>query len=515
MPSRTSDEELEALASLELDFNPDHKPRPASTKVWMPDLNPTQLKIFNDTAPFILAYGEKGSGKSIGAEHKMVRHVYENWDALGLIVTPSIRTGKFGVIHDLETLILPAWEEGIGMEWIPSKLDPNTKDRILKVGNRHGGWSTILQIAIPYAEAIAGRIKGIHPSFILPDELTDCEGRDYFTLIAAQLNRRRHIQGPQQYVATCNPKGPSNWVYQVFFEEPFNHETGERDKSFSVYHVPFRENAHRPEMASYLETLERAVKGDPIERARLIEGKWIERPTGEALFKQHYSAERHVVGDLRLGTGLTPVPWAPCAIGYDLGQVYSTAVFMQLVPLEKESIWIVFDEICHLNEKILYKNMANKIVDRILAWNKAVGRKMAWEHIADDSAVNQWRPGGGGSYDAWDFEKEFNRAGLLHNLPQMKMIGCPKGAGSIEARVRMTQSKLHQDTILVSAQCPWIQETLLMLEGRKDEPLKPKKTARGLIHVFDAMTYPMLKHEISGASAASLASAPVSAIHAA
>jgi hypothetical protein len=511
MPSQTSEEDLELLASLELDFDPGRKPRAPIAKAWMPDLNPTQLKIFNDSAPFILAYGEKGSGKSIGAEHKMVRHCYENWDALGLIVTPSIRTGKFGVIHDLETLILPAWEEGIGMEWIPSKLDPNTKDRILKVANRHGGWSTILQIAIPYAEAIAARIKGIHPSFILPDELTDCDGREYFSLIAAQLNRRRHISGPQQYVATCNPKGPSHWVYQVFFEEPVNHDTGKRDESFSVYHVPFRENAHRPEMASYLETLERAVKGDPVERARLIDGKWIERPTGDALFKDHFSTDEHVIGDLKLGTGLSPVSWVPCTIGYDLGQVYSAAVFMQPVPVDGKNVWIAFDEICHLNERILYKNMAKEIVERILDWNKALGRKMSWEHVTDDSAVNQWRPGGGGSYDAWEFENEFNRSGLIHSLPQMKMVGCPKGAGSIEARVRMTQSRLHQQELLVSAQCPWVQEMLLGLEGKKDEPLKPKKTARGLIHIFDAISYPMLKYELGGHSAGT-GSPPVSSI---
>ena len=513
MPSNASDEEIEALASLEADYEPDHKPRASKRKPWMPDLNPTQKRVFNDANPFILCYGEKGSGKSIGAEHKLVRHCYENWDALGLIITPSIRTGKFGVIHDLETLILPAWEDGLALEWLPSKLDPNTKDRVLKMANVHGGWSTILQIAIPYAEAIPSRIKGIHPSFVLADELTDCEGRDYFTLVAAQLNRRRHINGPQQYVATCNPKGPSNWVYQLFIEEPLDKDTGKRDENFSVYHVPFRENAHRPEMANYLDTLERAIKGDPIERARLVEGKWIERPTGDALFKANYSPERHVIGSLRDGTGITPVPWAPCTIGYDLGQVYSAAVFMQLVPLEDKTVWVVFDEICHLNEKILYRNMAKEIVGRILDWNRHLGKKMSWEHITDDSAVNQWRPGGGGSFDAWEFENEFNRAGLIHGIPQMKMVGCPKGAGSIEARVRMTQNRLHQDTLLVSAQCPLTQEMLLMLEGKKDEPLKPKKTARGMIHVFDAMSYPMLKYELGGSSA--LGNAPVSVIHSA
>jgi hypothetical protein len=507
-----SPEEMEALAALELDFEPDHAPRKTSQSAWSPDLNPTQKKIFDDTNPFILAYGEKGSGKSIGGEHKMVRHCYENWDALGLIVTPSVRTGKFGVIHDLETLILPAWEDGISLEWIPSKLDPNTKDRIMKVANRFGGWSTILQIAIPYEEAIAGRIKGIHPSFVLMDELTDCEGTDYFSLIAAQLNRRRHINGPQQYVGTCNPKGPSNWVYKVFFEDPVNKETGESDKRFSVYHVPFRENSHRPEMSGYLSTLELAVKNDPIKRQRLIEGKWVEMPTGDALFKGHYSPDRHRIGVTHEGTGIVPLKGFPCTVGYDIGPAYTAAIFMQLVPTNAGLVWLVFDEVVHLRKKILYRAVAREIVDKILMWNKVVGEKLTWEHIADDSAVNQWRAGNTGSYDSWEFEIEFNKAALLHNIPVMKIVGCPKGAGSIEARVRLTQGKLMSDCILVSAQCPMVHSSLLTLEGEKDNPLRPKKTAEGMIHIFDAFSYPILKHELRGGNPA-VGGAPVAAVH--
>lgn len=514
MPNRDlSSEELAAIAAFEmLAYEPPRKPvskKEEPTPGWLPDLNPTQVKMFNDEKPFILAYGEKGSGKSIGLEHKMVRHCYENWDALALIITPSIRTGKFGVIHDLETLILPAWEEGIGLDWLPSKLDPNTKDRVLKLANRHGGWSTILQISIPYEEAIASRIKGIHPSFVMADELTDCDGRGYFTLVSAQMNRRRNIQGPQQYTASCNPKGPSNWVYQVFIEEPTDPVSGVRDPNFSVYHVPFTENAHRPEMKGYLETLERAMKGDPIERARLIDGKWIERPTGEALFRNHFIADRHIIGNAREGTGLVPMKGYPCVVGYDLGQVYSAAVFLQRVPTETGSVWIVFDEVVHLNEKILYKNMASEIVDRILAWNNALHAKLPWVHLADDAAVNQWRPGASGSYDSWEMEREFNRAALLHGLPEMRIKGVAKGPGSVSSRVRLVQGLLTNDSLLVSATCSASRDMLLMLESSKDDALKPKRTAAGHIHVFDALSYPILYDELGGSMTSSLA-VPVS-----
>lgn len=504
MSKTLNQEELAAIAAAETleAYEPERSPKKAKEEPppgWEPELNPTQRLIFHDASPFILSHGEKGSGKSIGAEHKLVRHCYENWDALGLIITPSIRTGKFGVIHDLETLILPAWTEGIGLDWLPSKLDPNTKDRVLKIANRFGDWSTILQISIPYEEAIEARIKGIHPSFCLADELTDCNGRGYFTLITAQMNRRRHIHGPQQYVATCNPKGPSNWVYQVFFEEPVDKVTGERDPNFAVYHVPFRENSHRPEMAKYIETLERAVRADPIARARLIEGKWIEQPTGDSLFRNQFRPDRHIVGDEKAGTGLLPVKGLPCVWGYDLGQVYNAAVLLQYVPLKNGPIWMVLDEVVHLREKITYRQMASEIVERMLEWNKVTGTKIPWEHVADNSAVNQWRPGGQGSFDSYEFEKEYNRAGLLHGLPQMRMRGAPKGSGSVGMRVRLVQGLLTNDSILVSAQCRHTKEMLMMLESEKNtDDLRPRKTVAGHIHVWDAMSYPIIANEIGG-----------------
>lgn len=437
------------------------------------------------------------SGKTLGAAHKLVRHCYENWDALGLVITPSIRTGKYGVVHDLESLVLPEWEKGIGLEWLPSRLDPSTKDRVLKLANRFGGWSTILQISIPYAEAIPGRVKGISPSMIMADELTDCDSREYFTYMVGQLNRRRNISGPQQYIGTCNPKGPSNWVYKVFWDECVNPDTGARDRNFSVYHVPFRENAHRPEMKNYLETLERAVKGDPVEKARLIDGRWVERPTGAALFRDYLVLSRHVVGDAKAGTGLVPVKGCPVVCGYDLGQVHNAIVLMQHVVTNSGPVWIVFDEIVSIGKKALYKNLAIEVCQKVLDWNEAVGEKLAWEHITDDSAVNQWKPGSG-SYDAWEFEREFGIFAIKNGLQQMRMRGAPKGSGSIEARVRLVQAKLHQDQLLISDSCKHVKEALMMLEGRKDEPMKPHKTAAGHIHVFDALTYPMINAEIHG-----------------
>ena len=483
-PVKEIDEVADALMA---DIAPDTPPAPTSNEGWNPRLNPTQKTIFNDPAPFVLAYGEKGSGKTIGLLYKLVRHCYENQNALALIVSPSIRTGKEGVLFDLENLVLPDWEKGIGLQYTTARLDPNTKDRHLWIANCHGSWSKVLLVSIPFAEAVEPRVKALAPSIVYVDELTECKGRSYFTFIAAQLGRRRDIDGPQQYTASCNPEGPSHWVYKVFLEEPLDGETGKHDQDFSVHHVPVKENVHNlPEQ--YIHQLEQILKNDPIEYRRLIEGEWVDRPTGEAIFSEYYQEALHLKGNRIKGTGIHPVPGHPVIIGYDLGQVNSSVTFMQVIPTHQGNIWLVFDEIDHINKKILYKRLAQEITDRMDYWSKIKDYQFKYQHISDSSAINQWHPGGQGSYDAWDMER--------YSDGRIQMVGCPKGRGSVEARVRLLTSKLFQDELYVSALCTNTEEMLIHLESDSKDPMKPKRSK--WIHKFDSLTYPLLKLELNG-----------------
>ena len=185
----------EELESAEAPAPPRAEKVTTSSAGWSPDLNPTQQKIFDDPSENVFGYGEKGSGKSIGFGHKIVRHAYENDNALVLVIAPSMRTGNEGIWHDLETLILPAWKEGIDLEYTQSKLDPLTKDRHRWIRNRFGGWSKLLLMSIPYGSQVQTRVKGPAPSMVYVDELVNCDTRDYWTYPAGQLGRRRGIEG--------------------------------------------------------------------------------------------------------------------------------------------------------------------------------------------------------------------------------------------------------------------------------------------------------------------------------
>lgn len=499
--------ELQELLAERLNETDDDLPQQPPGEVadagWEPDLNPSQKKIFDDPAQFILAHGEKGTGKSVGCLHKLVRHCYENENALVWLISTSIRTGAEGALYDLENLVLPQWGHGMGLQFTQSKLDPNTKDRHLWVGNRFGGWSKVLIISVQNGHRVQDKVKGPAPSMVYVEELTNCHSRDYFTYPAAQLERRRNITGPQQFVASCNPEGPSHWVYQVWWVDCVDPDTGVRDPAFSAHHVPITENLHRLP-PRYIDNLNKIIK-DPIERRRLIDGEWIDRPSGSALFRSMFDKNLHVKGDYYKNVGLKPLAHHPILVGYDLGSAHSSVTFMQCIPTKEKKVWLVFDELVKVDQYIPYKELTLEILQRMTYWSDLVKFNFHFEHISDNSAFNQWRPGSGdkGSFDYLEIYK--------HSGERIRMRPAPKNNGSIQARVRMVMDMLCQRELLVSATCPKTVDMLQFIECKPqkrtasglpdydpDAPFTPKKCP--MVHPFDSMTYPMFELMLGGLS---------------
>jgi hypothetical protein len=80
------------------------------------------------------------------------------------------------------------------------------------------------------------------------------------------------------------------------------------------------------------------------------------------------------------------------------------------------------------------------------------------------------------------------------------MKAAPKFSGSVEARVRLTISKLQSEEIYVSAQCTAVVKMFRNLvsekPGKTYDPnisFKPKRSI--YLHAFDAMTYPIMYNE--------------------
>jgi hypothetical protein len=482
---------------------------------WRPSLTPTENKIFDDLALYILAAGEKGSGKSVGCLHLLVRHCYEENDALALVLAPQIRTGKEGALYDLQW-VLDIWKNGnwkdrtqtertdggMGLQYTEPSLDPNTKDRILLIQNRHGGWSKVILISIPYAEVVEKRMKDLSPSFVYVSEITELESKAFFTYVSQQLGRRRGIEGPQQYVASCNPEGPSHWVYEVFFVDCMDAD-GNRDPDYSVYHVPIEENRKNlPD--GYIERLMKLYK-NPTDYARLIEGQWIDRPSGEAIFRIWFRPEFHVrppanSEEYRRNFGLLPIKGYPLILGYDPGPANFSVHFEQMIPCKDKVIWIVFDELNYVGQRKPDFVIIPRVVDRMDYWNSVLGGTASFVHIADESAFTHLRSDG--TYDATRIKA------LSKN--RIKLRACPQRTkdlrNTVPIRVQMVISMFQDETLFISATCKKTKEMIELLVSEKanvekyDEyaGLRPKRSP--YLHPFDSMTYPIFFFQLNPAA---------------
>lgn len=510
--------------SPELFLPPDYKPDPGSQEGWEPRLNPGQRNVFHDPSMVVLASGPKGSGKSIILTHCDIRHCYENDNALCLIIVTYITAGSEGIWHDLENFSLPAWRDGnrypdwlngvphprageymdrgIGLHYTDTRLDPLTKDRHIWIATQEGGWSKILLKSIPHGTQVEGRIKGPAPSRIHVEEITNCDGPQYYTFPAAQLNRRRGIRGPQQFTASCNPDGPSHWVYKEIVEKERD-ENGVKNPDVSVHNIYIAENL--PNLPpDYQKRLNLTLR-DPYQRRRLIDGEWIDVPSGDAIFKDYFAPEIHVKGDASKGIGLIPLKGHPIIVGHDPGPKNYSIHFMQRIPTMDPSrplVWSVFDELNFVGQYKPYDVVAKTLAKRIRYWieHPQAGFQFVFQHIADEAAFTQRNSRG--SFDARDMQIEAKKHGLM-----LKMMACPKGADSQPQRVQMVIDYLLYEIMYVSAMCDKTVDMLRLIpskqlkEGEYDPyaGLRPQKGPH--LHPLDSMTYPMWRYRVRPNSA--------------
>lgn len=490
---------------------------PEKKKKWRPRLTAAQQRLVDCTTRNILAWSEKYSGKTWGCLTKLVRHCYDNKNALAVIIVKekSMAT-KGGSWDKLVNMILPTWrdgnrdkdgkliDDGLGIHFSDVKHDENHSP-MLFIQNRHGGWSRVVLVSAPHASQIRARMRGYEASFVFFDELTSVDSEIYFTAINMQIGRAQGIP-LQQFLGACNPEGESHWVYQKFFVQPLNEETGETDPDFEEIYFPADEN--RVNVGDrYFDDLAKTLKNDPIEAARMIDGMWKERVAGDGLFSDVFNPLIHLRPLTEDGTPhgsaiLMPNRNYPIILGLDPGAVYNAWTFQQHMPIDGAMRWMWFDEVTVLKKKISYPTLVPIVMKRIRWWFDEVGGDLPLVGISDDSAFTVFRPGQG-TYDVLDIQRVWEANRFKFRLEPLKIRACPKFNNSRVARVQILQSALGQDEVVVST---WCKRSRAMLEGLRSEPQKegaafdPDKATTPLrcdhLHTFDSRTYPMLAGKV-------------------
>jgi hypothetical protein len=528
-------------------------------ELWEPPLTKSARAAYYDESPFVLMYGERGTGKSMGAYHKAIKHAYRYNDALVLIIT-RIRAESGGAWEDITSQaewdsgplkgqpkgILETWRRELNIEygnfstaaftetlWTPYK-DSSQNIRV-DIRNQHKGVSRIYYKSMENASQLIDRIKDIKPSFILIEELSNFHDPAYFTAIVQQLGRRGSVpHDAQQYVGTCNPAktGQKHWVYKQFFVLPHKLRQDAIDKlethtfnpslyhpqknpegdilewnqDYSVYHVKMTENQFMaPEVkANYISRLVESARHNPAEYERSIEGKWVPDLQGEALFSGFWVKINHMFGDPRKNTGFMPKPGAPCLIGYDPGNVNNARVFMQRhhLPNRGASLYRVFDDLVFTDRKLKIETLVKAQLDLQCEWVQRCGFIIGWLHISDEQALTHWNHHG--SYEFQQIHKWSTR--LIEETPRYQEAGLrpivllapKKGANSKTGRVESIRDKLLSERLLVSARA---RATIAMFDELRSDPKNsdhPMKARDGHIHTFDALSYPIYYFDLRG-----------------
>tara|TARA_R100000005_G_scaffold96111_1_gene80783 strand:- start:4395 stop:5156 length:762 start_codon:yes stop_codon:yes gene_type:complete len=238
----------------------------------------------------------------------------------------------------------------------------------------------------------------------------------------------------------------------------------------------------------------------------MVLGEWVDVPLGDAIFKPYFHDNIHIVGGGK--ERIVPNPEYDVIIGYDLGQVHHGIVFMQQVIGTNKTIWAVFDELVINNEKISFEELVVRLMRKMSKWNRVMNWSFRYRHYSDNSAFNQYRPGGqNGSYDVLDIERISKKKGETFDLEPIRMKAAPKFKGSVEARVRLMIQKLQDHELIISRNLKHTKAMFYNLvsekvkEGKYDPSAMFKPKRSNYTHTFDALTYPMLSLDVGPAYA--------------
>lgn len=497
--TKYTDTELESLSQVYGRLNGQKKPAQKPVlEEWEPALSPEQKVVFYANERFQLVHGERFSGKTYCVGHKLVKHAWMHHNARVLIVTGVRRQATSGgvwskIIDD----ILPEWEKNLdGFEYNPPR-QTQEKDTICEIKNRFGGTSLLHLISIPHGGRLADRIRGIEASMIFVDELVGIGGEEYLTDLAQQLGRLTHIPiEEQQYVAATNPDGPSHWVYKKWWG--YTDEEGVYRppmKNSAQHHLSIGGNPSPRAQEYYRDVVIPLVSHDRVEYERLVEGKWVDRPSGAAIFRENFVPELHVIGDA--ADFLHPSTKYPIEIGYDIGDVNHGVAFLQQRFTAEKTVWTVFDEIVLTDRRVSIEQLVPKILAKMQYWCEEEDFRFTFQHISDKSAFNRFRSSTG-SYDHKQVEDI--SAKLLRQYPMLsqsiRMKECPKPSGSVAGRVKIVQSLLSNNALLVSGKCPRYIDALKNLASEKDDPFEPHRSPH--LHIHDAVSYVLFYNGLGG-----------------
>lgn len=486
--------------------------------LWIPDLFPKQLEVFNNKSRSLLVDGPRKSGKTWATLAKIVRHLWETPGARVAMFSKTLKNSKDGgTWMDLHRITLPEWIDAkIGLKYttltsegIPGpKVDGQTRTPYFRVTNAHGGESELMLFSLDYDHDVEDKVKEQRFSMIYFSELSKFMDRKILSATMAQL-RMPHLRfEDHQWISDTNPseEGESSWIYQVWYvERNLSYEDySERQKKLEQTVLPeklflqFRNGLGLvrivPEENPYLDPreldeLKTNYGYDPGLYARYVEGKWVYgQGDSSRHFRAFFKKNVHVLGSIEAVQEqhwelLNPSPSCVELIsGWDLGDVNHAAGLVEKQFVGNESHFFIVDELVSLDKDISHEEFTLEFMDMVADLEKDAGHSFnldrAW---SDRSSIEKYSA----SADTYPYLQVY-----ASSKERIFLRGVPKPANSVRNRVQLYKLLLARNRIHISAHCTHVIHMSEYLKKGTDRltyvvPNEDK-------HSFDWVTYLLL-----------------------
>ena len=461
---------------------------------WLPDLVPAGYDLFNEYRRFILLHGARKSGKSLAADHKICRHLWENDKARVGIICKTLRNGKVGVWRDLTGTIIPMWlKADCGFRYtVDPKMEADSKMSFFRVRNMYGGESEVQLHSLEHDDEVQIKFKDTRFSLIYLVEADKFRSREVFDILTDQLRVVEVEDHFRQFIADTNPpeEGEDHWLHDVFFKKVgLMAEDESFSKQFAVIHFPLEENQFISDEEK--RELDLKYRHNRILHARFFKGEWV-RDVSASVFAEVYNENVHVPGDPEAKDPEMIVPppnTYELFAGWDLGDLNHAFVLASKRLSDDRTIaFDILDELVVINRQVGFPEFVEAVIEKMDFWENYIRKesktqKIVWRHWSDSSSL-RFRSAIGAS--------EAIEISALSG-GRIKLIGVQKGSGSVRQRIEMLKKMLFDHRVFVSPICT---ESIKMLRHlkpstRSTETLNPTDPLK---HVFDAMTY-MLGYE--------------------
>lgn len=495
-----------------------------SAAPWKPPLYGKQWDVYDAREQIILVDGSRWGGKSVAISHKVCNHLWGTPGANFAIFAKSVKLAKDGGSWQmLLENILPLWfnanllcKDGVHhfemlsrtAEGLPgAKVDANTRTAYFDVRNWYGGKSRCWLFSINNENEIEEKVKNKNFSGMWFIELSMWKERKLLPVTINSLRMPGLGENAEKYflwIGDTNPDevlGRNSWIYQVFYVErnkpaEVNESDEEKEMLRELYRqmrvitMHWRENPHmtRQQQARLYAT----CRGDKALKEAYYEGVW-----GQGGFqtKHHFrhlfnAAEHVVIGDTEECDQIDVAEsTTTLKSGWDIGSVNHACVLLdkwyRRVGEREIACYSALDEIVHIGEgqdhddHVQLAQFTEWVLIAMGQIDKRNGRTFNWDHFADDSALNVFRPNSENPYDYLEI--------AAASKGKIGLQGVYKPARSRRTRIRMISLLLQQKRLFISTRCRLITAALINLSSSKTQYIVRDEH----LHVFDALSYPI------------------------